>query len=207
MSCSVMLSSLYDFQRIAFSSASVISHMGLVIAGGDGTIAKIFRRMRDTDIPLAILPLGTANNITRSVGVDGDADALFRLLHSHDTVHLDIGLATGPWGRRRFVEGLGLGALAHLMVEGSKPPAAERTRIGRERLREALAEMPSRPCCLEVDDTELDCEVLMVEVLNTRFVGPALPIGPRSASGDQLFDVMYLLPESRAGNARLAGAT
>ena len=47
------------------------------------------------------------------------------------------------------------------------------TRIGRERLREALAEMPSRPCCLEVDDTELDCEVLMVEVLNTRFAGPA----------------------------------
>jgi len=107
----------------------------LVIAGGDGTIAKIIRRMRDTDIPLAILPLSTANNITRSVGVDGDADALLRLLYSHDTVHLDIGLAAGPWGRRRFVEGLGLGALAHLMVEGSKPPAAERTRIGRERLR------------------------------------------------------------------------
>jgi diacylglycerol kinase (ATP) len=170
----------------------------IVIAGGDGTITKVVRKLPDIDIPLAILPLGTANNIARSLGIDGDADALLRLLHCHDTVQLDIGIASGPWGRRRFVEGVGLGALSHLMVEGSKPPAAERTRIGRERLRDILAEIPSRLGSVKVNGTKLDCEVLMIEILNTRFIGPALPLGPRSALGDQLFDLMYLLPESRS---------
>jgi hypothetical protein len=37
-----------------------------------------------------------------------------------------------------------------------------------------------------------------MEVLNTRFIGPALPVGPSAAPGDRLLDVVYLLPEKRA---------
>jgi hypothetical protein len=40
--------------------------------------------------------------------------------------------------------------------------------------------------------------VLFLEVLNARFIGPALPLGPSSAPGDQLLDVVYLLPEKRS---------
>jgi hypothetical protein len=34
--------------------------------------------------------------------------------------------------------------------------------------------------------------------LNARFIGAALPLGPSSAPGDQLLDVVYLLPEKRS---------
>ena len=40
--------------------------------------------------------------------------------------------------------------------------------------------------------------MLFLEVLNARFIGPALPLGPSSAPGDQLLDVVYLLPEKRS---------
>src|SRR5207245_1649846 len=35
----------------------------IAVAGGDGTIGKVVERMRGRAIPIAILPIGTANNI------------------------------------------------------------------------------------------------------------------------------------------------
>jgi diacylglycerol kinase family enzyme len=102
-------------------------------------------------------------------------------------------------GRRRFVEGIGVGLLADWMSGGSnKPPAAERTKIGRDRLREALANAVPKVWNFSVDGHKLGEEVLFLEVLNARFIGPALPLGPSSALGDQLLDVVYLLPEKRS---------
>ena|SRR5436190_3226949 len=40
----------------------------VIAAGGDGTVAKIAWRIMNTGIPLTILPLGTANNLARSLG-------------------------------------------------------------------------------------------------------------------------------------------
>ena len=34
----------------------------IVVAGGDGTVAKVFRRVCGRDVPVAVLAMGTANN-------------------------------------------------------------------------------------------------------------------------------------------------
>ena len=92
-----------------------------------------------------------------------------------------------------------MGLLADWMSGGSnKPPAAERTKIGRDRLREALVNAVPKVWNFAVDGHELGEEMLFLEVLNARFIGPALPLGPSSALGDQLLDVVYLLPEKRS---------
>src|SRR6266404_8262385 len=40
----------------------------VLAAGGDGTVGKIGCRLIDSGIPLGVLPLGTANNLARSLG-------------------------------------------------------------------------------------------------------------------------------------------
>ena len=40
-----------------------------VIAGGDGTITEVLTKLPDRTMPVALLPLGTANNIARSLGI------------------------------------------------------------------------------------------------------------------------------------------
>ena len=47
-----------------------------IVAGGDGTVAKVAIAVADTDTPLAVLPLGTANNVGKALGVFGDAHDL-----------------------------------------------------------------------------------------------------------------------------------
>ena len=170
----------------------------LLIAGGDGTIAKVMRCLPQNDIPVAILPLGTANNVARSIGLHIDPDSLLECLRGHKTCKFDVGAIRGPWGVRRFIEAVGFGSLAELMKPGPKPPAAERTKIGRELLKKAISDAIPQHLTFRTDGENFSFDVLMLEVLNMRYVGPGLPFGPRSQPGDGLLDVVYLLPEARA---------
>jgi diacylglycerol kinase (ATP) len=171
----------------------------ILVAGGDGTVARVVRNLSGSAAPLAILPLGTANNTARSLSIEGDAEALLECIRGHVTRPLDVGVAKGPWGRRRFAEGVGVGLFTDWMQQvTNKPAAAERTKIGRETLREALVAATPRDWSINIDDQLIECELVLVEVLNTRFFGPALPLGPLSESGDGLLDVVYLRPERKS---------
>jgi diacylglycerol kinase (ATP) len=172
----------------------------ILVAGGDGAVTRVIRSLPNFDALLAILPLGTANNIARSLGLEGEADVLLDCVRKRITGTLDVGLVSGgPWKKRRFVEGVGVGLLANWMYgASSKPPAHERTQKGRELLREALLKAVPRQWSLNIDGHALSQEFLLVEVLNTRFIGPALALGPSSEPGDRLLDVVYLLPEARS---------
>src|SRR5258706_10863384 len=48
----------------------------VVSAGGDGTVARVVREARAEGPPIAILPLGTANNIANSLGIGGTPEGL-----------------------------------------------------------------------------------------------------------------------------------
>src|SRR5688572_17841396 len=48
----------------------------VVAAGGDGTVARVGRALAGNALPMAILPLGTANNIATSLGISGEAAEL-----------------------------------------------------------------------------------------------------------------------------------
>ena len=47
-----------------------------VVAGGDGTVGKVITGIRDRNIPVAIIPSGTANNIAKSLCIEGSLDTL-----------------------------------------------------------------------------------------------------------------------------------
>ena len=90
----------------------------VAVAGGDGTVEEVATAIAGRHLPIAVLPLGTANNISRALGqanfpfedlVAGWADAWRQ--------PFDIGLARGPWGTFRFLESVGAGLLADGMAE------------------------------------------------------------------------------------------
>src|SRR5437899_2591860 len=95
----------------------------VVVSGGDGTVGKVARRMVGRGIPIAILPSGTANNIARTLGqVERPFEELVRSWENARHVKLDAGVASGPWGERYFIEGMGAGLFADLLANpaGSK---------------------------------------------------------------------------------------
>src|SRR5215510_9263533 len=55
-----------DWEEALHRSADIIA-----VAGGDGTVTKVAKRLIGENMPIAVLPMGTANNISRSLGIAG----------------------------------------------------------------------------------------------------------------------------------------
>ena len=105
----------------------------VAVAGGDGTVAKAARHTPDRNVPLALLPIGTANNVAHSLDLLGEAEEIAANLQGAPTRPLDLGSVKGPWGERSFIEAVGLGAFAPAITRSDpKPPFEHRIRLGRE---------------------------------------------------------------------------
>jgi len=171
----------------------------VIIAGGDGTVGRAVRELKDRSISLTILPVGTANNIARSMGIVGEPKRLLSQLSTAPIKSLDVGMAKGPWGKSIFLEAVGLGTIAEAISHsGPKPPKAIRISSGREALQEFVKEAEAERLEISVDGEVFAGEFLLVEILNLNFTGPALPLAFSAAPDDQLLDVAFLFERERA---------
>ncbi len=163
----------------------------VIAAGGDGTVLGVARRLVHTKVPLVILPLGTANNLARSVGMPNDLDVLLELLDEPRERPLDIGVATGSWGERYFCESAGVGwfseALQVEVTEDDKEP--ERAVAV---LREALMAYTPKRWTVTIDGEDASGEYLSIDVMNAKYFGPNLKLGKRAEPFDGVLDVVML---------------
>jgi diacylglycerol kinase (ATP) len=168
----------------------------LVAAGGDGTVQRVATEMAGRQVPLAILPLGTANNIATSLGIWGPTETLVAGWSSARRSPLDLGIATGPWGARRFIESVGGGLVSNgiIVMDGEAPHEAsgpdEMLEKALARFRVVLSGMTARRCRLVLDGEISEPDLLLCEVLNIRTVGPQLRLAPDADPADALFDVV-----------------
>src|SRR6188768_1419798 len=93
-----------------------------VAAGGDGTIAAAARALAGSAVPLAILPLGTANNIGFTLGLNLPAEQLISSWESARLRPFDLGIVSCNGDSRRFVEGIGGGLVESCMREIQRQP-------------------------------------------------------------------------------------
>jgi diacylglycerol kinase family enzyme len=173
----------------------------IVVAGGDGTVAKVTRRMVGRGIPLGLLPSGTANNIARTLGlVERPFEDLVRGWQRGRRVKLDVGVAKGPWGERYFVEGVGAGVFASLLAN----PASESFKRRDHAVERALARLKAHAVDCEavelyarLDGKDISGRYLMLEALNLRYVGPNLHLATESQPGDGQLDVIMVSENER----------
>lgn len=172
----------------------------VVVAGGDGTVARVTRRMAGRGIPVALLPSGTANNIARALGqLERSFEELVRGWEGARRVKVDLGTARGPWGERYFVEGLGLGLFARLLSRSErKQPKRKTVEHGLRRLKEVAARCEAVELAATLDGEDISGRYVMLEALNLPYVGPNLFLAPDSQPGDGQFDVVLVTEAERA---------
>ncbi len=191
------------FERDAGLDGLVTSSPDLIaVAGGDGTIAAVARRLAGCGIPLAILPLGTANNIAKSVGCSEDIDESVARWNAGGRRPFDLGLARGPWGERRFVEGIGSGLIARGIAEMDALPADDRPASSGladalDRYRDVLSRLKPQRCTLDIDGVRTTVDALLVEVLNIGSVGPNVTLALDADPSDGVLTVVTAGEEHR----------
>jgi diacylglycerol kinase family enzyme len=173
----------------------------VVVAGGDGTVGRVARRLAGRGIPMALLPCGTANNIARTLGqLEQPFKRLVRGWKSARLVKIDVGVAQGPWGERFFIEGVGLGIFADLLTRPA--PEEKKKKHPVERGLSRLQAVAKRAQPVEVsavlDGRDISGSYLMLEALSLPFVGPNLHLSPDNKPGDGQFSVVLVAKADRA---------
>lgn len=99
-----------DAERLA-AEADALQFDRLVVAGGDGTINEAVNGLAGSMLPLAIVPLGTANVLAAEIGLATDADSIARTI----LVGLPRPVSLGRANERRFLMMVGAGFDAHVV--------------------------------------------------------------------------------------------
>jgi diacylglycerol kinase (ATP) len=80
-------------------SATIVAHKdkvdAVVVGGGDGTLLTAIDGLVETKLPLVIFPLGTFNELARTLGIPHAADDVAALVDDGAPLQLDVGCVNG----------------------------------------------------------------------------------------------------------------
>ena len=167
---------------------------GVVIAaGGDGTLRAVALELLNREnINLALVPLGTANNIADALGIAGSTKDIVKGLATAKTRPFDVGQLDAPWGRDYFLEGAGLGIYADMLTHYD-PEKGKSVLRAATTMKDVLMDYSARPCQALLDGEDISGDFVALEALNTRAIGPRLKLAPNADPGDGLFDVARVI--------------
>lgn len=166
----------------------------VVMGGGDGTINCVSSLLQDPEVVLGLLPLGTANDFARTVGVPLDLGEACDTILTGEVVDVDLGMLGG----RRFVNvaqvGLAVG-VTRLMDDRVKKvfgsaayPLTALVAFARHRPFSVHLEFPDG----DADDVDID-DLLQVAVGSGVYYGGGNAVSPFAAIDDRALDV-YAIP-------------
>ncbi|WP_025763300.1 diacylglycerol/lipid kinase family protein [Dyadobacter tibetensis] len=180
----------------------------IVLAGGDGTVRKVAsellnRKLIEKKYPIALHPLGTANNVARTLGLSTCIEELSTNWWTGDVKSFDIGLVEGLDEPAFFLESLGFGLFPKLLknLESQDQPEHESPK---EEIRHVLKvfhqlveSYEPKECHIEIDGEDYSGEYLWVEVMNTPYMGSNLHLAPGADPGDGYLDVVMIAEKDR----------
>ncbi len=179
----------------------------IAVAGGDGSVRKAALHFAGSDRPLALLPLGTANNICGSLGIAGEPEEIIAGWRKAKRARLDLGIARGPWGEQRFVEGGGVGLIGRAIDVLSAVAEAGGGAFRRRKHRlqhdanvvAALAhELRPVEVTMALDGRRAKTnDYLLLEILNIARAGPQLELAPGANATDGYFEVVMVRADER----------
>lgn len=179
----------------------------IAIAGGDGTIRKTIIRLLDKKLrlkrPIALLPMGTANNIATSLGISENVRQNVSSWKDFNIRKFDIGQISSVAGTSFFLESFGFGIFPKLMkqMEDYQRPESASTEeelgYALDLLYRITTQYRARKCTLEFEGKIIEDKFLMIEVMNISRLGPNLKLAEDADPGDGFFDVVLVRENQR----------
>lgn len=172
----------------------------IFIAGGDGTIRKVAKLLLQKgiymDIPIFLFPLGTANNIAKTLKIDTE---------KHREIPQDVlkpqnfnfGKINGFQNNNFFIESVGAGIFPELIysmknqsLEDEKP--ADKLKRTLKTLHKIVKEFKAQRATLNIDGIAIQGSFLLIELMNIQSIGPNLNIAPSAKIDDGYFDLVLI---------------
>jgi len=167
--------------------ASCDPEVDLVVAvGGDGTLREVLEGLNDAEVPVGILPLGTANVLAHELGLPRDVHATLEILAEKHTRKVDVATVNGELSF--MVTGVGVDAMTVREVERSRRGPITKFSYFGPVLR-TLSRYRAPRLKVEVDGEGLPEEYGLVLVSNTINYGGLLNLDAETRLDDGRFEV------------------
>ncbi|WP_088894009.1 lipid kinase [Leptolyngbya ohadii] len=161
----------------------------VIVGGGDGSVNAAIAGLLETQLPVGVLPLGTANNLARTLGISTDLDEACRTIAQGKIQAIDLGWVNGHYFFN--VAGIGLSANINQQVEKhlkrkwgviAYAMTALKLVFKQRRLRAEIH------CNGEV----IHVKTYQITVCNGRYYGSGLTVAADAAIDDQRLDLCSL---------------
>ena len=162
----------------------------LILGGGDGSVSSVVDFLAHHHVVLGLLPLGTANDFARTLGIPSDIEGACQTIAAGKMVDVDLGLAGDNYYVNVASVGLGVEAtraLSPWMKKSVGPLAYPAAAI--------KAFLNHKPFSARLTFPDGDHEpveherLLQVAVGNGRFYGGGMVVAPESGIDDRNLDV------------------
>lgn len=165
----------------------------IIAAGGDGTVHEVVNGLLKgkVDLPLAILPSGTVNDLAGILDIPTEPFSYAKMLQNFLIRKVDVGLA----GDRYFMNVAAGGLLTDIPL---KVPSDTKTSIGRlAYLLEGAKDLPanlykSLPLSIESDEDRYEGDAFLFLISNSASVGGFRKASPQADLSDGKLDVLVI---------------
>jgi diacylglycerol kinase (ATP) len=173
----------------------------VVALGGDGTVNEVLNGLAGSEVPLGIIPVGTANDFARQAGIPtNDVDHAMDVILRRKPRRIDTLELNG----RRFLNvstaGVGAETTAETPAQAKATLGALAYAISGVR---KLADLTPQRARFTGPEFELEGEFLVFAVGNARSTGGGTPVTPRASVTDGLLDLCVVEAMARRDFVRL----
>ncbi|KAF6664534.1 lipid kinase [Pantoea sp. EKM101V] len=161
----------------------------VIVGGGDGTLNAAAPGVMQTGLPLGILPLGTANDFARTLGIPATLEQAVQIITDGQLRAVDL----GEVNQHLFLNVSSIGFSAEL-ARNLTAESKKRWGVGGYALAALRLLRQSRPfsATLIHEEQRMPIRTVQVSVGNGRFYGGGMTVEARAAPDDGLLDVYSL---------------
>ena len=171
----------------------------LVAVGGDGTVhLAASLAIHITGLPLAILPQGSGNGLSKDLGIPQDPVMALQLLHEHTIRSID----TLQLNHRHCVHLADIGFNALIVKRFSEGASRGPGAYARVALEEYLAFLPKQ-YRIYTDQGDFEGEAFNITVTNANNYGSNATINPGGILNDGAFEICIIEPFPKAAGVAL----
>jgi len=183
----------------------------VAVAGGDGTVGRAAIALIGSNLPMTILPLGTANNIGRTLGVRSSLHHIISWWGDHADCAFDVGVLVTGNTTTYFTEALGLGVFPEVIrkADAQNEPPTPQASLERDRSlfrRTAHTAVP-RMYRIDIDGQDYSGHYLLVQIMNVPYLGPNLKLVSENHPGDGQLEAVLIGDTDRQALDDLVAAT
>lgn len=161
----------------------------VIVGGGDGTLNAVVDALVDTQLPLGILPLGTANDLARTLGIPNSLPEACEIIAHGLMKRIDLGWVNG----KHFFNVASMG-LSVKITEKLTKEVKRRWGIFAYAATALQVIWESRPFSAEIriKDTSIQVKTVQIAVGNGRYYGGGMAVVHDATIDDQRLDLYSL---------------